>query len=58
MIGECIPLKVFAQISEHAASPTELRARTDQHFLAIKPHCQHKVMTKIAESLVTSRHMQ
>lgn len=37
MIGECITLKVFVQISEHAASPTELRARTKQHFPAITP---------------------
>lgn len=35
LTGECIPPKVFAQISEHAASPIELRARTEQHFPAI-----------------------
>lgn len=35
MIGEFITLKVFAQISEYAASPTELRAGTEQFFPAI-----------------------
>lgn len=34
MIGECMTLKVFSQISEYAASPTELRAGTEQHFPA------------------------